>query len=489
MPHPPTPPTLSPPPHLLTGPTQLAPKAWLPRHATEAGLRALLAHLHLLAEALCGGVQALLDQVCGWQRCRSPGVCVVGGVGGWGVGGGRVRQTGGRDGVLYSLQMHINRKIPFSLPIHLDFPLACAAASPPLLTPLQDATGALARRCLHRIVQPVGWGLATSTQCWHHRQLRNPLGDVSLPPLLALPPGPATLAMHSLAGQLLTATTLDGGSGGNGGVRRGRPVLGLLLLQGPHLLWSSLAPGDTAAVFALLAASLLHASASASASAQPASVGGGGSSSSGDSISGGAADAPDAAAAGCGASMSASALEGLWALEGSAWQQLPSGFLVKRCSSGGSGAEAVASNGGGEAAAAPVVTVPLVHLQQHGKRQQQLQNQHRPACQQGQQAQPVSLEEELSEAERTAGQQGDSATQLQLLPLLLPEGRGLLVALLLRRDVLLTPQMLAALHRLAAPPARQLAAQVRCWWSRRSSGNCCRWGRGGGGSRLASPSL
>ncbi len=45
---------------------QLAPKAWLPRHASEAGLRCLLAQMHLLATVLCGSVQGLLDQVGDW---------------------------------------------------------------------------------------------------------------------------------------------------------------------------------------------------------------------------------------------------------------------------------------------------------------------------------------------------------------------------------------------------------------------------------------
>lgn len=49
---------------------QLAPHAWLPRHSTEHGLRALLVQAHRLAGLLCGSVQGLLDQVGGWMGAR-----------------------------------------------------------------------------------------------------------------------------------------------------------------------------------------------------------------------------------------------------------------------------------------------------------------------------------------------------------------------------------------------------------------------------------
>lgn len=60
---------------------QLAPQAWLPRHATDHNLRSVLVQMHLLTTVLCGSVQAMLDQVgalsflcCEWEVRRLVGL-------------------------------------------------------------------------------------------------------------------------------------------------------------------------------------------------------------------------------------------------------------------------------------------------------------------------------------------------------------------------------------------------------------------------------
>ena len=244
---------------------------------------------------------------------------------------------------------------------------------------------------------------------WLHRQLRNPLCDLALPP--ALPLGPAAaLAAQSLANRALQAAL---------GGQQQRPVQGLLLLYGPHLLWSSLLPRDTAALFALVATGLLHASpasgGSSSGGGAPGSGGNGGASGGGASGSG----APD-----------------LQPLDGGAWHQLPSGFLVQRA--------AGSAEGGGPGG----ITVPQVRLQQA------------PTCQQ-QQGQQQAEQATQQAGQHAAAQQGGSGSKLHryhLLPLL--EGRLLVALVLGGPSRLLTTQLLAGLQALLAEPAQGLAAQV-----------------------------
>jgi hypothetical protein len=218
--------------------------------------------------------------------------------------------------------------------------------------------------------------------------------DAAMPPALQLAPTTAA-AVQSLSNQLLQATLAGR-----------RPVAGVALLYGPHLLWSSLALRDTAGVFALIATGLLHASSSSGSS-------GGATVSSANGISSAAAAAAE------------TQRSHLRPLDGGSWQQLPSGYLVQRGS-----LDADISQQG-----AAAVTVPLVHLQHppRGGSQQQ------------------------------AAQQAAAGSQRQpyhLLPLL--EGK-LLVALLLGGDTQLSSGLLASLHGLAAAPAKQLAAQVCLW--------------------------
>ena len=60
---------------------QLAPRAWLPRHASEHNLRSLLAQMHLLVTVLCCSVQDMLDQVGVWvHACMC--ACTCAGTGG-----------------------------------------------------------------------------------------------------------------------------------------------------------------------------------------------------------------------------------------------------------------------------------------------------------------------------------------------------------------------------------------------------------------------
>ncbi|PRW57442.1 Transmembrane 9 superfamily member 4 isoform B [Chlorella sorokiniana] len=316
----------------------LAPKAWLPRHASEVGLRCLLAQMHLLATVLCGSVQGLLDQ---------------------------------------------------------------------------DPSGAAARRALQAVLQRLGRQLS-STHSWQHRELRNPLADASLPPLLALPPG-ASLAVQSVANHAMQAAVAG----------QGRPVHGVLLLYGPHLLWSSLPPRDTAALFALIATGLLHASASSGGS---------------NNSSGGAGNGSSDAAA--------EAVPDLRALDGGCWQQLPSGFLALR----GSLDAAITRD------RSAAVQVPLVRLQLAGPLAA-------PAAVEQQQGSDGSWDREQQAAPPGAGavEAEEGASQAapygpyHLLPLL--EGK-LLLGLLLEGGTPLTSQLLAQLHALLAGPAKQLAAQV-----------------------------
>lgn len=258
----------------------------------------------------------------------------------------------------------------------------------------QDPSGGLARCCLQAVTQRLGAALG-SPHSWQHRELRNPLGDAALPPALQLSPAGA-LALQSFANQLLQAA--PGGQ---------RLVHGLLLLYGPHLLWSSLPPRDTAALFALISTGLLHARASSGGSGANGGVG-------------------DTAAA---------APLDLRPLDGGGWQQLPSGFLALRDS-----LDAAITGEG-----APAVQVPLVHLQQAPSPDQAGGQGQQAAAQAGQPmlAQPTPLQ------------------PCHLLPLL--EGK-LLVGLLLEGSTPLTSQLLAALHSLLAAPTRQMAAQVHLAW-------------------------
>ncbi len=258
-----------------------------------------------------------------------------------------------------------------------------------------------------------------SPHSWQSRELRNPLMDMALPPTLALSPR-AALGVQSLA-NLAQQAALGGR----------RPVAGVMLLYGPHLLWSSLPPRDTAALFSLLATGLLHAS----------------SSSGGKGVGAGALS--HSGAGGVSGAQGGTAPSDLRPLDGGAWQQLPSGFLVQRGSGNGS-AE-------GPPEVQPV-SVPVVHLQ------------HQPADQQTQQAQQAGAQEQpaAGSSSATSSVPADSRElhPCHLLPLL--EGK-LLVALLLGGGTrLLTPPLLGGLHALLAGPAKQLAAEVG-WaaWGRR----------------------
>lgn len=288
----------------------------------------------------------------------------------------------------------------------------------------KDPEGSLARLSLQAVLQQAGQQLS-STRSWQHRELRNPLMDVSLPPLLHLTPGPA-LAVQCLTGQLTQA-----GLGGR------RPVAGVMLLYGPHLLWSSLPARDTAALFALIATGLLHASSSSGSSG--ASGGGSGGAFTGSGSAGVAAS-------------------DLRPLDGGAWLQLPSGFLVQRgtadsSSTGSTSAEDGAGPG------APAILLPVVHLQQRpaGQQQQQQQGQE-PWDQVG-----TSRDHSMDHSSSTAGSGGQLAglqqyQQYHLLPFL--EGK-LLVAMVLGSNTrLLTAPLLSGLHALLAAPAKQLAAQI-----------------------------
>lgn len=264
------------------------------------------------------------------------------------------------------------------------------------------------------MLQRLGRQLASS-HTWQHRELRNPLADASLPPVLALPPGPS-LAVQSLANYAVQAAVPG----------QGRPVRGVLVLYGPHLLWSGLPPRDTAALFALIATGLLHAS---------ATTGGNGNGGNGGSES--AADSgPD-----------------LRALDGGCWQQLPSGFLALR----GSLDAAITR----ESSAA--VQVPLVRLQLAGspKAAAAAREQEGEGPGADGQRQAASTGEAAAQGEGAAAQgQGSSAgsyAPYHLLPLL--EGK-LLLGLLLEGSTQLTSQLLVQLHALLAGPAKQLAAQV-----------------------------
>lgn len=267
------------------------------------------------------------------------------------------------------------------------------------------------------MLQRLGRQLASS-HTWQHRELRNPLADASLPPALALPPGPS-LAVQSLANYAVQAAVPG----------QGRPVRGVLVLYGPHLLWSGLAPRDTAALFALIATGLLHASASSGGNG----IGGIGGNGSGES----AADAgPD-----------------LRALDGGCWQQLPSGFLALR----GSLDAAITR----ESSAA--VQVPLVRLQlaSSPKSAAAAAEQEGEGPRADGQQQAAATGEAAAQGEGAAAQgQGSSAgsyAPYHLLPLL--EGK-LLLGLLLEGSTQLTSQLLVQLHALLAGPAKQLAAQV-----------------------------
>ena len=221
--------------------------------------------------------------------------------------------------------------------------------------------------------------------------------DAAMPPALQLAPATAA-AVQSLSNQLLQATLAGR-----------RPVAGVVLLYGPHLLWSSLAPRDTAGVFALIATGLLHASSSSSSS------GSGGIMSSANGGSSAAAAAAE------------TQRSHLRPLDGGSWQQLLSGYLVQRGSS-----DADMPQQG-----AAAVTVPLVHLQ------------HPP---------PGGDQQQAAQQQAAAGGQRQP---YHLLPLL--EGK-LLVALLLGGNTQLSSGLLASLHGLAAAPAKQLAAQVGFWF-------------------------
>lgn len=306
------------------------------------------------------------------------------------------------------------------LAAHARALLGTQPCPPPSLT-AQDPEGSLARLSLQAVLHQAGRQLG-SPHSWQQRELRNPLMDAALPPSLALAPH-AALGAQSLA-NLARHAALGGR----------RPVAGVMLLYGPHLLWSSLPPRDTAAVFALLATGLLHASSKSS------SGGSGGAGAAGQGSSGSA----NVAAGGV-------ALSDLRPLDGGAWQQLPSGFLVQRGSGSGSG-------GGGTdgPADAPAISVPVVHLQQ------------RPADQQPQHAQQAGAEGQPAAGSGSSGNSQAGALELHphhLLPLL--EGKLLMALLLGGGTRLLTPPLLAGLHALLAAPAKQLAAQVgsvgQCW--------------------------
>ncbi|KAL4452400.1 hypothetical protein ABPG75_008062 [Micractinium tetrahymenae] len=284
----------------------------------------------------------------------------------------------------------------------------------------QDPEGSLARLSLQAVLHQAGQHLG-SPHSWQHRELRNPLMDVSLPPMLALPPHVA-LGVQSLA-NLMQQAALGGR----------RPVAGVMLLYGPHLLWSSLPPRDTAALFALLATGLLHASSS--------------SSSAGGSAGGPTSTPSHSSSSNANGAAGGVARSDLRPLHGGAWQQLPSGFLVQRGSgitpdSSGSG------GGAGDPAGTPAVSVPVVYLQQ------------RPLGQQAQQAQQAGRDGQLAGADCSGEPAGDGLQlhPYHLLPLL--EGK-LLVALLLGGGTrLLAPPLLGGLHALLAAPAKQLAAQI-----------------------------
>lgn len=275
---------------------------------------------------------------------------------------------------------------------------------------MQDPGGGLARAGLQAVVGHLGRALG-SPASWQHRELRNPLGDASLPPLLQLSSG-AALAVQSLCNNLLLAN-----------VSGRQPVQGMLLLYGPYLLWSTLAARDTAALFALLATGLLHAT-STSKSCKP--------------TNGSQADGVNAAASDGGSP--AAVHPDLRALDGGWWQQLPSGFLVQR---GAKEARAAATAAAVDGAAQPAV--PLVHLQHGPMGQGQGQVKGQQQQQQG-----------------SSGGDGQWVTH-HLLPLL--EGRLLLV-MLLGTDTQLSAELLADLHDWVAGPAKQLATQVRRWRGR-----------------------
>ncbi|KAI3438251.1 hypothetical protein D9Q98_000687 [Chlorella vulgaris] len=268
----------------------------------------------------------------------------------------------------------------------------------------KDPGGGLARAGLQAVVGHLGRALG-SPASWQHRELRNPLGDASLPPLLQLSSG-AALAVQSLCNNLLLAN-----------VSGRQPVQGMLLLYGPYLLWSTLAARDTAALFALLATGLLHAT-STSKSCKP--------------TNGSQADGVNAAASDGGSP--AAVHPDLRALDGGWWQQLPSGFLVQR---GAKEARAAATAAAVDGAAQPAV--PLVHLQHGPMGQGQGQVKGQQQQQQG-----------------SSGGDGQWVTH-HLLPLL--EGRLLLV-MLLGTDTQLSAELLADLHDWVAGPAKQLATQI-----------------------------
>lgn len=162
---------------------------------------------------------------------------------------------------------------------------------------LQDASGDAARRSLLPTLEHLGRQLANPLS-WQHRQLRNPLADVTLASLLRLSP-PAALAVHNFcaAAQLVAL----GGSGGVEGVvvlhqqvatwgaeqRAAKllicrlnstcysgmfwqdccpmpraalftPVNSAACAALQHMLWSTLEPADGAAVYSLAATALLH---------------------------------------------------------------------------------------------------------------------------------------------------------------------------------------------------------------------------------------
>lgn len=298
---------------------------------------------------------------------------------------------------------------------------ACLSSLAVLPTRLQDPSGATARRALQAVLQLLGRQLASS-HSWQHRELRNPLADASLPPLLALPPGPS-LAVQSLANYALQAAVPG----------QGRPVRGVLQLYGPHLLWSGLPPRDTAALFALIATGLLHAS--ASSGGNHSSTGGGGGSASGD--------------------VATEAGPDLRALDGGCWQQLPSGFLALR----GSLDAAITRD------SSAAVQVPLVRLQLAASSSQAEAaaegRQHGDGARWDREQQGALAGEKATAAEEAAAAvQGGGAggyRAYHLLPLL--EGK-LLLGLLLEGGTQLSAQLLAQLHALLAGPAKQLAAQV-----------------------------
>lgn len=127
----------------------------------------------------------------------------------------------------------------------LEQPLCCLILPLLSLRLAQDASGHSTRRAIQPVLEHLGRQLGNMLS-WQHRQLRNPLGDVALVPQLQLAP-PASMAVQNF----VNAVQLTGVGGS-------RAVEGVMLLHQAHVLWSSLAPEDSAALYSLAATALLH---------------------------------------------------------------------------------------------------------------------------------------------------------------------------------------------------------------------------------------